>query len=143
MKARDIKLESLPQYSKKKVAYLKQSASFVVAWLEDYLAELFNQKTTFLGDYIQDIVPSSFNLEYDEEKKQVRAILNFSITDEEEDEEETELVLVGQVHRSEKNEVGIDWQRVSGNAYWLAAVENSLNESLQSLAWCMKACHQL
>lgn len=129
-KALDINEESLPQYSKKKVVYTNQKAAFVVAWLKDHLAALFREKETFMDNFVEEIVPNSFNLEYDEEKKKVKINLEFTVAE----EEETDLQIVGQVHRSEKGEIGIDWEKVSGNDYWLTAVENSLNGSLQSLA---------
>jgi len=44
------------------------------------------------------------------------------------------LELVGQLHRSEKGELGIDWIRAAGHDYWLTAVENNLNDSILSLA---------
>ena len=75
-----------------------------MAWLQDHLAALFSEKQTFMTDFV---------------------IAN---------EEQAELKLVGQLHRSEKGEVGVEWQRVEGNDYWLTNVENSLNSSLQSLA---------
>ena len=49
------------------------------------------------------------------------------------EEEEVDLELNGRLHRSEKGEVGVEWSKVEGNDYWLTAVENSLNESLQGL----------
>jgi hypothetical protein len=39
------------------------------------------------------------------------------------DEEDiTELLLEGQLHRSNKGEIGIEWKRVAGNDFWLTAV---------------------
>ena len=73
-----------------------------------------------------DILPKSFNCEYEEGKKQVHVKLEFSI----DNEEETELELVGQLHRSEKGELGIEWVKGEGNDFWLTAVENSLNGSI-------------
>ncbi len=43
-KALDIKLESLPEYTKKKNVYTKQNPAFVVAWLKDHLNTLFKEK---------------------------------------------------------------------------------------------------
>ena len=129
-KALDIKEESLPEYSKKKVVYTKQKAAFIVAWLKDHLAARLKEKETFMDNFVEEIVPNSFNLEYEEDKKQVKIHLEFTIGE----EEETDLQLVGQLHRSEKGEVGIDWEKVAGNEFWLTAIENSLNGSLQSLA---------
>ncbi len=69
-------------------------------------------------------------MNYEEGKKQIEMTLDFIIAN----EEQAELKLVGQLHRSAKGEVGVEWQRVEGNDYWLTNVENSLNSSLQSLA---------
>jgi hypothetical protein len=44
------------------------------------------------------------------------------------------LLLEGQLHRSDKGEIGIEWSRAVGNDYWLTAIENNLNESIQTLA---------
>jgi hypothetical protein len=49
------------------------------------------------------------------------------------EEEESELELAGQLHRSEKGEIGIEWLKQEGNDYWLGSVENNLNESLRML----------
>jgi hypothetical protein len=49
------------------------------------------------------------------------------------EEEETHLILFGQLHRSEKGKVGIEWCRVDGNSFWLYGVESALNELLQGL----------
>jgi hypothetical protein len=40
----DIKFESLPEYTKKKVVYTKQNPAFVVAWIKDHLKELLKEK---------------------------------------------------------------------------------------------------
>lgn len=129
-KALNIKLEDLPEYSKKKVVYTKQTPAFVVAWLKDHLAALFKEKETFMNNFVEEIVPNKFDLEYDEENKQVKVAMEFTIGE----EDQEDLSLVGKLHRSEKGELGIEWEKVSGNDYWLTNVENNLNSSLQSLA---------
>ena len=48
-------------------------------------------------------------------------------------EEEIELKLTGQLHRSEKEEIGVLWFRKKGNFYWLAAVESRLVAELKQL----------
>jgi hypothetical protein len=58
-------------------------------------------------------------MNYEEGKKQIEMTLDFIIAN----EEQAELKLVGQLHRSEKGEVGVEWQRVEGNDYWLTNVE--------------------
>ena len=50
------------------------------------------------------------------------------------EEEEVDLELNGNLHRSQKGEVGVEWSKVEGHDYWLSAVEGNLNESLQGLA---------
>ena len=44
-----------------------------------------------------------------------------------------DLELNGQLHRSAKGEIGVEWDKIEGNDFWLTAVENSLNDSLQGL----------
>lgn len=61
-KALDIKIESLPEYSKKKNVYTKQNPAFVVAWLKDHLSTLFKEKETFMAGFAGDILPKNFNL---------------------------------------------------------------------------------
>jgi len=39
-RALDIKLETLPEYTKNKIVYLNQNPAFVVAWLKDHLTAL-------------------------------------------------------------------------------------------------------
>jgi hypothetical protein len=124
-----VKAEDLEEYSKKKVVYLKQNPAFVVAWIKDYLIEQFKQKNTFMEGFVGDIEANSYTTEYDAAKKQVIVKLNYII----DEEEESELELVGQLHRSEKGEIGIDWLKQEGNDYWLSSVEASLNESLKML----------
>jgi len=60
---------------------------------------------------------------------QIMVELEFSI----DKDDQTKLLLLGQLHRSEKNQVGIEWCRVAGNSFWLYGVENALNKSLQAL----------
>lgn len=120
----DIKFESLPEYTKKKVVYTKQNPAFVVAWIKDHLKELLKEKETFMKDFVGQIVPKNFNV--DLEENSIKIDLQFCI----DDEEDVELSLVGKLHRSEKGEVGIEWQKGQGNDYWLTAIENSLNGSI-------------
>ena len=47
---------------------------------------------------------------------------------------ETELVLTGQLHRSNKGLTGIEWCHTEGNWFWLNAIELELNDSLGQLA---------
>ena len=101
----DIKIESLPEYSKKKVVYTKQNPAFVVAWLQDHLSALFKEQQTFMTDYVETIQPKNFEVGYKEARKQVEVDLEFLIGD----EEQVSLKLVGQLHRSEKGEVGVEW----------------------------------
>ena len=108
--------------------YIKQYPAFVVAWLQDHLAALLKSKETFIT-YADEIEPNAFSLEYLEEKHQVVARLGFTVG-----EDGTELELVGQLHRSEKGEVGIEWTKTAGNDYWLTAIQNSLNGSLETIA---------
>lgn len=114
---------------------MKQTPAFVVAWIKDYIIEQFKEKNTFMEGFVGDIVATEYKIEYDEAKKQVFIKLTFDI----DNEEESELELVGQLHRSEKGEIGIEWLKKEGNDYWLGSVENSLNESLRMLVWCGNA----
>jgi hypothetical protein len=125
-----IKLEELEQYGKQGVVYIKQNPAFVIAWLKDHLANLFKEKETFMQGFVGDIVPVGFHMEFEEEKKQLRVKLNFTI----DEEEEVELSLVGQLHRSLTDELGVDWSKEEGNDYWLSAVEKNLNDSLRLVA---------
>lgn len=59
-RALDIKIESLPEYSKQKIVYSKQNPAFIVAWLQDHLAALFSEKQTFMTDFVEEIVPKNF-----------------------------------------------------------------------------------
>lgn len=120
----DIKFESLPEYTKKKVVYTKQNPAFVVAWIKDHLKELLKEKETFMKDFVGQIVPKNFNVELEENS--IKIDLEFCI----DDQEDVELSLVGKLHRSEKGEFGIEWEKAQGNDYWLTAIENSLNGSI-------------
>ena len=75
----------------------------MVAWIKDYLLEQFKEKNTFMKGFVGDIEANSYTIEYEEAKKQVLVKLAFTI----DEEEESELELVGQLHRSEKGEIGI------------------------------------
>lgn len=87
-----------------------------------------------MTDYIEEIAPHNFQVNYNEDKHLVEVDLSFLI----EEEEKVSLKLVGQLHRSEKGEVGVEWSKAEGNDYWLTNIENDLNGSLQSLAWYAK-----
>ncbi len=80
---------------------------------------------------MEEIEPNSFSLEYLEDKQQVSVKFEFTLSG----EDNTQLELLGQLHRSDQGEVGIEWTKTSGHDYWLTAIQNSLNESLQTLAW--------
>lgn len=45
------------------------------------------------------------------------------------EEEETELLLKGKLHRSGDN-VGVEWIKEVGNDFWLSSIVARLNESL-------------
>lgn len=126
----NVKAETLPEYSKKKVVYVKQTPAFVVAWLKDHLASLFKEKETFMSGFVGDIVPTSFHFDFSEGKNIITLKLSFTI----DEEEETELELRGQLHRSEKGELGVEWTKVEGNDFWLTSIENNFNSALQLLA---------
>ena len=38
--------------------------------------------------------------------------------------------LIGQLHRSDKDSVGVDWIRVEGHDFWLSCVESKLDSCL-------------
>jgi hypothetical protein len=61
-------VEELPQYYSKKIVYTKQNPAFVVAWIQDHLAEKLKEKETFLTDFVGEIVPDNFKVDYDAEK---------------------------------------------------------------------------
>lgn len=125
-----IKPESLPQYENKNLVYLNQKPGFIVAWLQNHLREQQLAKEPFLTDFPSEIVPESFKIDYDEEKGQLQAKLVFLI----DNEDETELRLTGQLHRSPKNEISVDWRHTEGAPFWLTAIQNNLNESLRLIA---------
>lgn len=58
-----------------------------------------------MTDYVETIQPKNFEVGYKEARKQVEVDLEFLIGD----EEQVSLKLVGQLHRSEKGEVGVEW----------------------------------
>lgn len=101
-------MEELSEYSKKGVVYTKQNPAFVVAWLKDHIAALFKEKETFMKGFVGDIEPTNFKLNFDEGKKQVNVKLSFTI----DEEEEVDLELNGNLHRSGKGEVGVEWEKV-------------------------------
>jgi serine/threonine protein kinase len=49
---------------RKKVVYVKQSPAYVVAWVETFLGECLKQKQTFMSDFVNEIVPKEYTLEY-------------------------------------------------------------------------------
>ena len=77
----DIKFEELPEYTKKKVVYTKQKPAFVVAWLKDHLATLFQEKESFMKEFVGEIVPTNFSLRIGEQNR-LNIILEFTIDDE-------------------------------------------------------------
>jgi hypothetical protein len=46
-----IELESLPQYTLKKVVYTSRKPAFVLAWLQDHLNSLLKEKEVFMKDF--------------------------------------------------------------------------------------------
>lgn len=100
-----MKVEELSEYSKKGVVYTKQNPAFVVAWIKDHLEALLKEKETFMKGFVGDIEPTNFKLSFEEEAKQVNVKLSFMV----DEEEEVDLELKGQLHRSEKGEVGVEW----------------------------------
>lgn len=125
-----ISTESLPQYENKNLVYLNQKPAFLVAWLQNHLREQQASKEVFLTDFPSDIEPKSYSIEYDEKSHQLNAKLIFTI----DDEDETEMRLVGQLHRSGKNEISVDWRQVEGMPFWLTAIQANLNSSLRLIA---------
>ena len=104
----NLKLEELSEYSKKGVVYTKQNPAFVVAWLKDHIAALFKEKETFMKGFVGDIEPTNFRLNFNEEKREINVKLSFLI----DEEEEVDLELNGNLHRSDKGEVGVEWSKV-------------------------------
>lgn len=51
-----------------------------------------------MDNFVEDIVPNQFNLDYDEDKKQVNVTMEFTIGE----GDQVDLSLVGKLHRSEK-----------------------------------------
>lgn len=76
-----------------------------------------------MEDFVSEISPVNFKLQYFPENYQVKVSLIFEI----DNEDETELQLLGQLHCNDKKEVGIEWIKSEGNSFWLATVESKLN----------------
>jgi hypothetical protein len=87
-------------------------------------------KEVFLTDFPSEIEGKSYTIDYDEKTHQLNAKLVFTI----DDEDETELRLTGQLHRSTKNEISVDWRQVEGTPFWLTAIQASLDASLRLIA---------
>ena len=126
----NIKTEDLPQFENKSLVYLNQKPAFLVAWLQNHLREQQINKEIFLTDFPSEIAPLSYNIEYDDKTHQLKAKLVFLI----DEEDETELKLTGQLHRSTKNEVSVDWHQTEGTPFWLTAIQANLNASLREIA---------
>ena len=124
-----IKTEDLPCYRKKKVVYVKENVAFITSWLQEKLKEFFKEKQTFLHYSAETVTPLDFKLTLNDEKKELEVKLQFLV-----DEEKTELELKGQLHRSDKEKVGVEWIKVDGPDFWLSSIASSLNESLDSIA---------
>lgn len=73
----------------------------------------------------EEINPVDFKLTLNDEKKELEVKLHFLV-----DEEKTELELKGKLHRSEKDNVGVEWVKVDGPDFWLSSIASRLNESL-------------
>lgn len=126
----NIKTEELPQYENKGLVYLNQKPAFLVAWLQNHLREQQAAKEVFLRDFPSEIAPLNYTIDYDEKTYQLNAKFVFVI----DDEDETELRLTGQLHRSSKGEVSIDWRQAEGTPFWLTAIQANLNDSLREIA---------
>lgn len=77
-----IKAEELPIYEVKGLAYLKESPSFIVAWLQSQLREFFLSKETFMSEFVSEVTPKNFNITYKEESHILEAKLSFEIDNE-------------------------------------------------------------
>ena len=45
---------------------MERSVGFLLAFLKDYIEESANKKETFLEDFMQDIVPTQFDMKVNE-----------------------------------------------------------------------------
>lgn len=125
-----IKAEELPQFENKNLVYLSQKPAFLVAWLQNHLRELQSAKEVFLTDFPSQIDSKSYTIDYDAATHQLNAKFVFEI----DEEDETELKLIGLLHRSSKNEISVDWRQVEGTPFWLSAIQANLNASLRQIA---------
>jgi hypothetical protein len=83
-----------------------------------------------LVDFPSEIAPQNFTIEFNRATNQLEAKLVFLM----DEEDETELKLSGQLHRSSKGEISVDWHQVEGTPFWLSAIQTNLNESLRLIA---------
>jgi hypothetical protein len=125
----NIKEDALPQYELSSVAYVHKEARFVVSWLHYFLMQQREAQSTFLTNFVYELKFLRFHIAFTPATNQLALRLVFEV----ESEEETELALLGQLHRSPKNLVGIKWEKQEGNSYWLSEVQAQITSSLLHL----------
>ena len=110
--------EDLPEYTSKQVHYSKEEPAFVVAWVRNALSSFFKNRLTFVDNYAEQIEPHRFNFKYHEDTHKIDLKFEFLMGE----EDITELYIVGQLHKSNREGIGVEWTKVEGNYYWLTAI---------------------
>lgn len=119
-----VKKEGLPQHDYDNVAYVKGDPKMLVSWLHYYLLTQREANNVFLRDFAEDIKFVDYQLEVKE------GVVSLGLRFEVGGDEQTDLKLQGQLHRSSRNEIGIKWEKVVGNSYWLSEVITQISQSV-------------
>jgi len=79
-----IQTEDLPLYEKQKITYSQKDPNFVVAWIKNLISEQFKNKEVFLKDYVGEIAPEKYKVQYYRKEAQIKLRFTFLIDEEDE-----------------------------------------------------------
>ena len=66
---------------------------------------------------------------FDEKTNQMNLKFFFNI----DEEEVEELNISGKMFKSEDNKIGVEWNKESGNTFWLSSIIRNLNDQMKVL----------
>ena len=124
----DLTSKDLPVSEKKQLPAISRSPAFLLAWIGEWMSNAEKEGKTFLKDYALEVKAEEYSIEFDKEKMEVQLKFTYDVEDEQE-----ELEIVGKLLCIGENKVTIDWEKVSGNEFWLGSVIGELNRELKVL----------
>lgn len=76
-----------------------------------------------------EITPEEYKMTFDEKTNEMNLKFFFNI----DEEEVEELNVSGKMFKSEDNKIGVEWNKESGNTFWLSSIIRNLNDQMKVL----------